>query len=777
MNIFRTWLQLQVCLFCTVIACSVHAQTAPAWTSIGPTGGSLTTLLADPVAPRSSVYAGTDDNGVFVSSDVGATWQPANVGIAGGPTGQKHIYALVAFGNNIYAATNTGVYWAAAGGKPVWQLLQGPLPPTSTSTIDLMATVNSTLYMAVSGEPTLFSTTAAGANPVWSTATALPTVAGQGASPVTALGSINSSIAVGSTGVVFVLDSNGSWVNSEINTPDQASYLANDTVISVVSTSGKWAFTCTAAGTVFKKDLSLDLASVWVPLAWDPSGQMAAPVSDTCHSLSIARLGPNGQSVLVMATPTGIFVSDWFDEVGEAPASMVPGPKFSQMSVAANAALQLDSAALSPVFFATEFGFYRSDVNGLDSLVEAKGPGTELNGPPKVATPSQRLANVNMHDMAVLGSTLYAFAASDTGSYSDLMSSTDGGAVWKRVGFTSQFVQIGAVRSLVVDKAHGVLYAGTDQGIFAYAQATSTWTAIGNAYDVKALAIGAHALYSGRKISASTEPDSALIIQPLVGDISFTPIEKSPGDHFNVRALVVAGGSVYVGGGASQDPANTDSGPYENAVFYASDFNPATTSTPITWTKVANAPFTDVATLSSLEVAGREVFAGGDGFLKRCLISGGSWGPVTGLPMLNSQSVGISALATDGQTLFVGTAGLGLFGLSLATNTASLVSLSGSGNAGLPSQVVNGLRSIDGILYVASPAGLSSATTSQNVVVVVPASGGGGGCSMATLGTPDPLLWILVVIAIFQVTFERIRRRRLVGQNSEKMHASRERIL
>jgi hypothetical protein len=205
---------------------------------------------------------------------------------------------------------------------------------------------------------------------------------------------------------------------------------------------------------------------------------------------------------------------------------------------------------------------------------------------------------------------------------------------------------------------------------------------------------------------------------------------------------------------------DTDSGPYDNAVFVAPDFDPSNLS-PQTWRMIGDGPSSSGSILTSLEVSGSDVFAGGYGFLKRCRIEAGKWGSVAGLPVLNSEMVGVSALASDGHTLYVGTAGEGLFALSLASNDTSLVSVSGTGSAGLPSMMVNGLRSVDGNLYVATPAGLVIATTILASVPAVAGGSTGGGCSMALAGEPDPLLWLLVFTAALQIGLARRRRLRL----------------
>jgi hypothetical protein len=122
----------------------------------------------------------------------------------------------------------------------------------------------------------------------------------------------------------------------------------------------------------------------------------------------------------------------------------------------------------------------------------------------------------------------------------------------------------------------------------------------------------------------------------------------------------------------------------------------------------------------------------------------------------------VSALASDSQTLYVGTTDQGMMALALGSNTASLLAISGTGAAGLPSTVVNGVRVIDGRLYVATGAGVS---TPGAAVTTGSGDGGGGGCSMSTAGEPDPMLWLLVGIAALQIAYAR-RRRVLRGASS-----------
>ena len=165
------------------------------------------------------------------------------------------------------------------------------------------------------------------------------------------------------------------------------------------------------------------------------------------------------------------------------------------------------------------------------------------------------------------------------------------------------------------------------------------------------MAVGAQALYVGRNADAS--PSGGMVIQSLVGGSSFTTIEIPPVANFSVRSLVVAGGSVYAAGGVKND--TVDGSVYDNAVYFATDFVPATPAVAPVWALFGSSPF-PVANLilSHVAVGAGQVFAGGDGFLFQCLSKTGSWGTVAGLPTLSTGEPEIvSALVSDGTTLYV----------------------------------------------------------------------------------------------------------------------------
>ena len=88
------------------------------WTPLGPEGGSVFSLAVDP-DDADVVYAGTR-NGVFKSTDAGATWASASRGL--GPAGvwvmtfavtSNAVYAGT-YANGVYKSTDGGVTWVSA---------------------------------------------------------------------------------------------------------------------------------------------------------------------------------------------------------------------------------------------------------------------------------------------------------------------------------------------------------------------------------------------------------------------------------------------------------------------------------------------------------------------------------------------------------------------------------------------------------------------------------------------------------------------------------------
>ena len=728
-----TILHLLVLLGCMLVSSLSWAQSPLSWTSIGPAGGSVTSLLADPAAPTSALYAGSVANGIFHSNNAGVTWSSVNGGL---PSGSQ-IYSMVSLGNLIIVATDSGVYASPAGLVSNWKLVPAPTAPVPISTIKLLASVNSILYMAEPDSSNVYWLSVVGldsviTNPIWNSVS-LPvlTIDPLQAQHVRSLGILGNDIAVGSDSVIFIPDhkSGFTWVDSESGAVSVSGF-NSEPIAAIVSASSTLAFACTLPGNVFQADTTV------VPLAWQPasSGSLGS-----CNGLTVAQVNSSGLAVLAISTNTGAYISTAFDNA-TLPTSLtlIKSPDFP-MTAMVNAAILLNPADRSSLLWATDFG-----VNSTNSDSANMSTVSVRNGPVTLATPSQRLDNVNVKDVAILGSSMFAIAQSLSDTYMDVMVSNDSGLSWSTTNL-NLVPNIKNIKVLAVDPVRNILFAGTDIGVFSYQN--KAWTLILGAYDVNTLALGSQYLYVGGD-AGQGQGLTGLLALNLTGTTSGLPVAL-PLD-VGVRALVVTSGSVYVAG-VIKDAAGT----YANYVYRSADVAISSYS----WNQFGNtnSQLPTNAALSRLAVGAGKVFAAGDGFLFQCESETASWGPVSGLPKtLTGEFETVSALVSDGAVLYVGTVH-GLLALNLSDSMhKDLVPISGTGASAMSSLAVNGLRVLAGRLYVATAAGISTPTSVA--AVNVGGASSGGGCSMAIAGDPDPLLWLLVALAALQIAYARKRR-------------------
>ncbi|HVT18205.1 MAG TPA: hypothetical protein VHQ90_18765 [Thermoanaerobaculia bacterium] len=114
---------------CVALGCAWGAWPADAtssWTAIGPEGGRVAALVADPVDPQ-VVYAVTGSAGVFKSSDGGASWRQASRGLTDSELVALAVDQVVP--GTLYAASSFGVFvsrdgaatWMPAEPFSLWQ--------------------------------------------------------------------------------------------------------------------------------------------------------------------------------------------------------------------------------------------------------------------------------------------------------------------------------------------------------------------------------------------------------------------------------------------------------------------------------------------------------------------------------------------------------------------------------------------------------------------------------------------------------------------------------
>ena len=121
------------------------------WTAIGPDGANVVTLTIDPIVPTIA-FAGTTGSGVLKTTDGGASWAPANAGLA-----TTNVLALAidaATPSTLYAGTDAGVFKSADGGQS-WAVANGGMDGAPSIVVNALA-------IDPSSPTTLYAGTSAG---------------------------------------------------------------------------------------------------------------------------------------------------------------------------------------------------------------------------------------------------------------------------------------------------------------------------------------------------------------------------------------------------------------------------------------------------------------------------------------------------------------------------------------------------------------------------------------------------------------------------------------
>jgi photosystem II stability/assembly factor-like uncharacterized protein len=129
------------------------AQSIPAWTRLGPEGGVVTVVLADPSA-GSRIYAGLAGGGVFRSTDGGLSWSATTLT-------NPHVHAIAAdpaAPGTLYAGTDAGLMKSTDQGatwSPTATVPGGAIEPVVVAPVTgnpSMVVAGSTAGIAVSGD-------------------------------------------------------------------------------------------------------------------------------------------------------------------------------------------------------------------------------------------------------------------------------------------------------------------------------------------------------------------------------------------------------------------------------------------------------------------------------------------------------------------------------------------------------------------------------------------------------------------------------------------------
>src|SRR5689334_6343590 len=107
---------------CTLLAPAFATAQAPAWQPLGPYGGEVANLAADPVQPG-VLYATAGSSGVFKSTDRGTSWRNVLAGYAVGNVAVDPVQPSV-----VYAVSYPGVVWKSRNGGSSWAASGQGLP-------------------------------------------------------------------------------------------------------------------------------------------------------------------------------------------------------------------------------------------------------------------------------------------------------------------------------------------------------------------------------------------------------------------------------------------------------------------------------------------------------------------------------------------------------------------------------------------------------------------------------------------------------------------------
>ena len=407
------------------------------WSSSGPSGGSTSPIVVDPVNP-SNVYAGSFGAGVFKSVDGGLTWVPKNWGLeslsvdsmAIDPSDPNRLFAGT-FGAGVFVSTN---------GAETWKSANVGLDSDFIETIVFDGSDPGTVYVGTT-DMGVRKSTDGGAT--WSpSSSGLPT--GIGVASIAIDPTDPTVLFAGTTlappfdffGVYKSTDAGASWIQSNNGIPEDWIYavaIDPDTPTTLYAGTGN---VSGAGGGVYK---TVDSGASW---SFMSSG---IPAGIAITSLLI---DPNAPSTV-------------YAGAGPVYKTVDGGASWTESGSGMDAlAFALETIAIDPqdsskLFVGTlRFGIYRSEDAGGSWLASNTG------------------INALSFDYLVVDpqtpTTLFAAATS-----MNVMVSVDGGATWADAGSEVRGL---FVRDLEIDPSDGqVLYASVFGGIFKSIDGGASW--------------------------------------------------------------------------------------------------------------------------------------------------------------------------------------------------------------------------------------------------------------------------------------------------------------
>ncbi len=481
-----------------------------------------------------NIYAGSnggDENlsGVFVSTDMGATWLPTDTGER---SGKRFVLALLANEGDLIESTLNGPYLSSDGGA-TWSEIDNGLPdPTLlVSRIHAFAVSGQNLYAGTDGDGIFVSTNNG------STWTALPDIGLT--EPYISSILVNNGVLYAGTfgGGVFSSTDNG--VHWSVNNPLSSVF----STLNSLDTIGGDLFACTKAGLF----TTIDSGANWTI---DSNGMGVVSVN-TVFGFGNKLFAGTGSNGLFQSTNNG---QSW--------TSVTGGLGSANYSI--NAITENNGV----LYVTSNYGLFVSSDNGVTwknpgyggqgssasafvatdkILLEGGNPGMSyspdsgkdwyplLDGPPYTT----------VNTFAVIGGVVYC----GTSTYG-IWSSTNGGMDWTALPKQPTDIDI---TTLLVSGTD--IFAGTATGhIFISQDSGAKWTSIGSGFpvavEVLSLAVKDGNLYAGTA-------DSAIWVHPLqqkvTPPLAVTPsspgsevISVYPNPSTNMLTVVSASGPLWV---------------------------------------------------------------------------------------------------------------------------------------------------------------------------------------------------------------------------------------
>jgi len=461
------------------------------WTSGGPFGGQVTTLVVDPQT-TGTLYAAAV-GGLFKSTNGGASWAPASSGItdfaikalAIDPQTTTTLYAGTDQGGGVFKSTDGGKSWTALQSAP--GVVNGLAIDPQTPTTVYAAEEQSGLFKSTDGGAT-FTGIGSGTLPTFPTFVAL---AIDPETPTTLYASEQTH------GIFKSTDGGNSWVAANTGLTGGSLINAQALVINPQATSALYAAVDTGTGKIGVFG-STDGAGSWTLLSTlgtdDGNGtlilnpQMPSTLYAGGFGLGVLQSTNGGASFTpIVSGLTNLNVLSLAIDP-QSPATLYAGTQAGVFATTnagsawtvANTGLTLTSVVSIVVDSNMPTTIYAgTGVSGASLIYESTDGGDSWIVSSTGLTPSSLSAELTVLAVdPVTSTTLYAGGEAGFG----LFKSTDGGANWTESdnGFPQR--SFTDITDLAIDpQTTSTLYAGTqDAGVFKSTDGGATWNAVDN---------------------------------------------------------------------------------------------------------------------------------------------------------------------------------------------------------------------------------------------------------------------------------------------------------